>query len=987
MAEIKQYIDRVSPQGQLGVRATADSFGAPIARAKMAQAEAMVGFGNGLERLGQGAAHIGRELQAAQETADRNMGTMWANNNAFKQMYSAAQDIEQAKLTANPADPNFKDFAKTTADTFRENALKLNEDAPNDHARDAYTHLIDNATLHVYQQAIGVQANLAGEYSKKQAVEAESKAIDLVTANPSNETYNMAVTQQEAAIDALNLPGADKIAWKLRTRNELAKATLTSIAKTNPGVLLQPLGGGKVRSSNVTLSGSDAKALTDAANSLGIDPAHLGAIMSFETGGTLKTNKKNPANGRFGLIQFGPNEAAQYGASETQTFAEQMGAVTRYLTDRGVRPGDDLLTLYKIVNGGNRNVPGTASDRRAGGTSTIDDYVSRIQREHLPVAQRLLSSDPQAVLDSIGTKTVDPMGTDHILTADHTSLAAWKDLTSDQKIAVVRMAESEVSSGSNSAVAESKRAIQDRIAMMEQGKVPVDLNAPQFQPDYIRRVHGDQADRIIGLLDYAKKLATAAAIVEKLPLEEATKMIEAMKPEGGDGYAEQLQSYHKWRAARSDRIRELEGQARTAENEAQRDMHFALDDAGKSIISGNPAVLDDPKFSLDNLTKVLGKVDGQHAREGLEKLNATKEASLKIDTMPVEQVADLMKGGQNLPVNGAAQTSEMYAALQKQFAAVVAARDKDPAQWMVDHQIGGAGSLEGDLTEAMKRRITAVNIMAQDYKVDAPLLTENEATSFIDNLKKQKGGPTAQMMMLGQIRAAFPPGGEGFDKFTKQISKKDAIVGQAAEFTTLAGEVNGFTGRDVARAILAGQAAMDPEWLGSEGSSIRAQKPDYNTLRGHFQTAMGGVSFGNNASGNSRNLDNTFKAVLAVAAQMAFQEGKTLDTIDNDHIEKAVDVVTGGVVKISNHWWNKGSKVTMPWGYPGSQGDFEFEFKARRTAALRAAGLTGGAFDSPDSYGVATVDNGVYQLMLGDQYLNGKDDKPVVIDFNQPSKP
>jgi len=55
-----------------------------------------------------------------------------------------------------------------------------------------------------------------------------------------------------------------------------------------------------------------------------------------------------------------------------------MVAVKKYLTDRGVRPGDDLKTLYKIVNGGNRDVSGSASD----GNGTIDEHVARMQAEH-----------------------------------------------------------------------------------------------------------------------------------------------------------------------------------------------------------------------------------------------------------------------------------------------------------------------------------------------------------------------------------------------------------------------------------------------------------------------------------------------------------------------------------------------------------------------------------------------------------------------------
>jgi hypothetical protein len=63
-----------------------------------------------------------------------------------------------------------------------------------------------------------------------------------------------------------------------------------------------------------------------------------------------------------GLIQFGPHERAQYGANSGQSYTEQMGAVVRYLKDRGVKPGMGLKDIYSAINAGR---PGlyNASDR------------------------------------------------------------------------------------------------------------------------------------------------------------------------------------------------------------------------------------------------------------------------------------------------------------------------------------------------------------------------------------------------------------------------------------------------------------------------------------------------------------------------------------------------------------------------------------------------------------------------------------------------
>lgn len=131
--------------------------------------------------------------------------------------------------------------------------------------------------------------------------------------------------------------------------------------------------------SSVTLPASDEDAITQTATSLGIAPGDLRTIISYETGGKFSPSIRGGANNKhIGLIQFGEQEQKEYGASQNQTFAEQMVAVKKYLTARGVRPGDDLKTLYKIVNGGNRDVPDTASD----GNGTIAQHVERMKAEH-----------------------------------------------------------------------------------------------------------------------------------------------------------------------------------------------------------------------------------------------------------------------------------------------------------------------------------------------------------------------------------------------------------------------------------------------------------------------------------------------------------------------------------------------------------------------------------------------------------------------------
>lgn len=126
----------------------------------------------------------------------------------------------------------------------------------------------------------------------------------------------------------------------------------------------------------------EGQALVNTANRLGIDPLDLASIIAFESAGTFSPSKNN-GQGHFGLIQFGASEARSYGANPNQSFAQQMGAVERYFTDRfkqaGMTPaGASLLQLYTSVIAGSPTASPYAKD--ANGTNAMS-VLSRIQGE------------------------------------------------------------------------------------------------------------------------------------------------------------------------------------------------------------------------------------------------------------------------------------------------------------------------------------------------------------------------------------------------------------------------------------------------------------------------------------------------------------------------------------------------------------------------------------------------------------------------------
>lgn len=137
-----------------------------------------------------------------------------------------------------------------------------------------------------------------------------------------------------------------------------------------------------------------AAALIASAQRIGADPVDYATVISYETGGKFDPSIRGGAGNRhIGLIQFGPNEQRQYGASQGQTFEEQLPAVERYLTGRGFKPGMGILDLYSTINAGS---PGryNASDANNGGApGTVADKVNQQMGGHRAKAEALLGGN------------------------------------------------------------------------------------------------------------------------------------------------------------------------------------------------------------------------------------------------------------------------------------------------------------------------------------------------------------------------------------------------------------------------------------------------------------------------------------------------------------------------------------------------------------------------------------------------------------------
>lgn len=136
-----------------------------------------------------------------------------------------------------------------------------------------------------------------------------------------------------------------------------------------------------------------AQAVINAAKTLGIDPLDYATVISYESAGTFDPWKAGPVTkwGQHrGTIQYGEPQRKQYGVYKGQTFEDQVtNSNVKYLRDRGVRPGMDILQIYKAINGGNVNVADNVAD--INGTQV--EHVARMMRDHRKAAAKFLGGN------------------------------------------------------------------------------------------------------------------------------------------------------------------------------------------------------------------------------------------------------------------------------------------------------------------------------------------------------------------------------------------------------------------------------------------------------------------------------------------------------------------------------------------------------------------------------------------------------------------
>lgn len=136
--------------------------------------------------------------------------------------------------------------------------------------------------------------------------------------------------------------------------------------------------------------------INSTAQALGIDPLDLATAISYETAGTFDPTKKGPTTqwGQHkGLIQFGEPQAQKYGVDWNDPMGSQLGpqgAIAKYLTDTGVKPGMGMMDIYSAINAGGVGRYGASDANNGGAPGTVADKVNDQMAGHRAKARALL---------------------------------------------------------------------------------------------------------------------------------------------------------------------------------------------------------------------------------------------------------------------------------------------------------------------------------------------------------------------------------------------------------------------------------------------------------------------------------------------------------------------------------------------------------------------------------------------------------------------
>jgi len=138
--------------------------------------------------------------------------------------------------------------------------------------------------------------------------------------------------------------------------------------------------------------GQERQAIQYIASNLGVDPVDVATFINYETAGSLVSGSYRrgldimggDGGNYLGWIQFSPYNQQKYGVQKGMNAMQMADAVTRYLKDAGIKPGDGLEMLYQAVQAPAYLGRARAQGRVIGADSngTLTQHIKNMRSQH-----------------------------------------------------------------------------------------------------------------------------------------------------------------------------------------------------------------------------------------------------------------------------------------------------------------------------------------------------------------------------------------------------------------------------------------------------------------------------------------------------------------------------------------------------------------------------------------------------------------------------
>ena len=270
-----------------------------------------------------------------------------------------------------------------------------------------------------------------------------------------------------------------------------------------------------------------------------------------------------------------------------------------------------------------------------------------------------------------------------------------------------------------------------------------------------------------------------------------------------------------------------------------------------------------------------------------------------------------------------------------------------------------------NLAKGLLARFDVARSMQSRYGAPMKPLTKEETnllTSYLANAPAQ-----AKRDLIGNIAKATANDRPGYTALMAQIAPDDpvsAIAGLRVTKNPAAADL-----------LIQGQSIHSPQKKadGTPENGKLWPMPPQKDFDVQF-TSLERDAF----AGHPQARNGYYQATRSIYAALAAKEGDASGVINSDRLDQAFKLATGGVEKYN------GKGTVMPYGMTRSEFKDQMDIRLNMLAGTKqlAEGMTKSKLEDMP---LEPISEGRYLLKAGDGILVDRNNKPVIIDFNQPT--